>query len=270
MTTERQVRKLMRPLLERYDDLEVVGRYIFLKPLRNVVRYIHFDRTRSPNQYEIVWAAVNLCQPWTSHVARWGKEMFGNQRQERPHPEWPEWLIDDFKVWAWDDPDMPDLVYDKLETEALPNLRQIETLEQFMEFACDPSDLARSPLNFEPLDNMVMNVALGNFESAANDCIEVRRTRSWYQGFGYPTEYARVMKGLCPLLQASNRDGIVKLLHRWEGLTAKMFQVTHLWEKMGFPLEKRKMASSYQCKESGRSRGQRIYAREFRLTKPSE
>jgi hypothetical protein len=38
MTTVRQVKKLLTPLAARHDDLELVGRWLYLKPVRHLLR----------------------------------------------------------------------------------------------------------------------------------------------------------------------------------------------------------------------------------------
>ncbi|MBZ9654290.1 hypothetical protein [Phyllobacterium lublinensis] len=59
MTTTGDVKWAMRPLLDRHDDLVVMGRMLVILPVRHVVRFICIDRELEPGGFE-VRTALNL------------------------------------------------------------------------------------------------------------------------------------------------------------------------------------------------------------------
>lgn len=48
MTTAAQVKKVVRPLLDRHADLALVGRYIYVRPVHHFARAILIDRMLDP------------------------------------------------------------------------------------------------------------------------------------------------------------------------------------------------------------------------------
>lgn len=51
MTTAAQVKKLVRPLLERHADLALVGRWIYVKPVHHFARAVLIDRMLNPDKF---------------------------------------------------------------------------------------------------------------------------------------------------------------------------------------------------------------------------
>ena len=53
MTTAADVKWAMRPLLDRHDDLVVMGRMLVTAAVRHVVRFICIDRELDPDGFEV-------------------------------------------------------------------------------------------------------------------------------------------------------------------------------------------------------------------------
>lgn len=227
MTTKRQIKKLLKPFLEKHDDLELVGQWIYLKPAQHLARAVLIDRTSDADYFKPRWALVNLCHPWDSFHLSWGEELY----RPRNKPG----------LWLWSDSSMPNDLYSKIETEALPALRAVETLHQFLDFACNPENFNWPPrlLNDRraPLEKIIVDAAIGDFDAALEGCINLTTKRNWNQDPEWKREYDAVTKQLFPLLQANDRKGIAKLLHEWEAFTVEQFGITQIWEKTPFPFE---------------------------------
>lgn len=224
MTTKRQIKKLLQPVLDLHDDLELVGQWLHVRPVKHVARAVLIDRTASADQFQVRWAAINLCEPRESFPLNWGNYVWPRKRR-----------------WQWTDPDMPAALYKKLEPEALSPLRRLDTLQQFNIFASTPENFETGVATFQhwPLKKITIESALGNFGAALKECVELTTTRNKWQHPMWREEYDRVVKQLYPLLQAGDRTGIAKLLHEWEAFTAENFGINHIWEKTPFPFEEK-------------------------------
>jgi hypothetical protein len=116
MTTAADVKWAMRPLLDRHDDLVVMGRMLVILPVRHVVRFICIDRELDPDGFE-VRTAMNLT--FLNLVGGW--PLSGG---------WP--LRIPKRRWLKSDPESIELLRNIIEHEALPALRAIKTIDDFV------------------------------------------------------------------------------------------------------------------------------------------
>jgi hypothetical protein len=121
MTTAAQVKKLVKPMLERHDDLALVGRWIFATPVHHFARAILIDRTSDPENFCPQWAVVHLFEPRRSFSLSWGQLLY-NEASARPG----SWRITDPNIGA-------DLIRE-IEAHALPPLRAMKTLDEYLSF----------------------------------------------------------------------------------------------------------------------------------------
>lgn len=117
MTTVRQVKRVLSPLLERHNDLAIVGPWLMLKPVRHVLRGVVIDRRGEASRFMPRWAAMSLCEPRTTFPISWGGMIRGSSG------------------WYWSNPTLQDDLIKAIEEQALPPLRAIRTLDDFFAFA---------------------------------------------------------------------------------------------------------------------------------------
>jgi hypothetical protein len=224
MTTAAQVKKLVRPLLERHSDLVLVGRWIFVKPVHHFVRGILIDNMLDPIKFRPRWAVIHLFQPRRSFSLDWG-EMLYNEGADRPGS------------WRISDPDIASALFREIEARALPALRAMKKLDDYLTFVSQHS--FRHHLYEWASARIIVEVALGDLAAAqatAAANLETWSTIRSYHDEDDREQYRR-LRELSALLADNDRVGLAWLLHDWEALTVKNLKIEHLWESTPFPLE---------------------------------
>ena len=234
MTTTAQVKRALKPLLQRNPDLALVGRWIIVKPVHHVVRGIVIGRTSQADQFNPQWAVMPLClcEIRTSIFLSWGSSGMPPQMY---HPE--------KGLWRWSRPGVVEVLENLIEAVALPKIRTVVTLDDVVQLLVERSlhmgHNGTDPFNgFVPME-LAVQMARGKLDIARHIC------RHWMPRFSEETygqddddkAKFRRMKELCRLLAADDREGMAKLLHAWEAQTVRNLKIEHLWEPTPFPLE---------------------------------
>lgn len=221
MTTAAQIRKLVKPLLERHSDLFLSGQWIYIKPVRHIARAILIDRTGEASRFRPRWAVIFLCEPSTkSFGLNWGGMLYN------PSP--------DTGLWKWDAPSLQDDLFAVVENAALPLLRPVETLDDFAAFASRERFPSTSLEGYD-LRKIVVDVARGDFESARSISARLLSGRSRWST---SENFELITKTLCPLLAANDIAGMVRLLREWEAYTVRQLKLEAIWERTPFPVER--------------------------------
>jgi hypothetical protein len=224
VTTAAQIKKMVRPLLERHADLILVGRWIYLKPVHHFARAVLIDRTAYAEEFEPRWAVIHLFQAHASFTLDWG-EFIANERSRRRG------------LWFMSDPQVELALIEGIEQQALPRLRAIKTLDDYVTYVSQ--HFFRHKL-FDWLEcKVIVDVALGNLDSARSICNA--KMPAWsVDRLDYDeaarAEYRRVVE-LCTYLASDDRAGLARLLHEWAAHTVRNLKIGHLWEPTPFPLE---------------------------------
>ena len=224
MTTAAQVKKMVRPLLERHTDLALVGRWIYVKPVHHVARAVLIDRMLNPEKFSPRWAVVHLFEAQKFFPLDWG-EWLHNVSSPTPGS------------WKITDADISLALINQIERNALPQLRTIETLDDYLAFVA--RHMFGPKLFGWPHCRIIVDVALGDLESARAICNEyLPRWSVDHPDFDEDgkAKYRR-LRELCAKLAEDDRAGLAQLLHAWEAYTVKNFKIEHLWEPTPFPLE---------------------------------
>lgn len=224
MTTASQIKKLVKPLLERHSDLFLSGQWIYIKPVRHLARAILIDRTGDANRFQPRWALISLCEPQECFGLNWGALLYN------PSPE--------ARLWKWSDPSLQETLFAVIEQEALPLLRPIETLDDFAAFTSSRERFPSTYLDGYHLRKIVVDVARGDFEAARAICAELIAGRTKWSMPDMSDEFDRITKVLCPLLAANDIPGMVRLLREWEAYTVKQLKLETIWEPTPFPVER--------------------------------
>jgi hypothetical protein len=224
MTTAAQVKKLVRPLLERHSDLALVGRWIFVTPVHHFARGILVGRMLDAEAFRPRWAVLHLFEVRRSFSLDWG-ELLYNEPSPRPGS------------WKISDPDISAALIRQIEQRALPALRAIVTLDDYLSFVSQ--HYFRHQLFDWPDCRLIVEVALGDLAAARATCRD--NLHLWSSDRPVIDDEAREkhrrLRGFCALVAADDRAGLAKTLHEWEAISVKNLKIAHLWGATPFPLE---------------------------------
>lgn len=224
MTTVRQIKKLLTPLLERHDDLYLSGQWLLLKPVRHLLRGVVIDRTGEAARFRPRWAVMSLCVPQDFFPLNWGAMI----RRAGP-----------VRLWFWDAPSLQADLFSAIENQALPQLRAMQTLEDFVAFANDKHRFSLDPFDAFPLLRIAADIARGDLHAAREGCAELGTGKTMWSAPELHEEFERITGVLCPMLASGDRAGMARLLHEWEAYTVDKLKLRDIWEPTPFPLEAR-------------------------------
>jgi hypothetical protein len=245
VTTIAQVRQVTGPLLERNADLALVGRLVVIKPVRHLIRGIFFGRGADPVVFQPTWFVNFLFKPDAGVSETWGERLYTKKRikldstkratlaqtrimlaqmrlpvRERRYPKsWGGWV-------AYDPKTATELC-DTIERQALPMLRGIQSIDDFIAFT---SDQARFPWTFlgsNYFNEPFVYAARGDFETALAICKKLPTRDST----------AAQINELLPRLADGDRNGVEKLLRDWEASSIERLKLEKFWERAPFPIE---------------------------------
>jgi hypothetical protein len=224
MTTKRQIKRLVQPLLERNPELVLDGQWLYFRPVRHLLRTLLFDRTGQADLFEPRWAAMILFDPSDIIDIKYGRRLSpgGRLRGELGN------------LWYWDDPRMPEVLFDVIENEALPAMRSIETIDDFVEYTSFPDRFRNAELPAFPYLTVPIDVARGDLKSARATC-DVWRDR--LSRFSPEDPTVVNLNTLGPLLAANDVPALVNQLHAWEEYTVRQLKLEKIWERTPFPIE---------------------------------
>ena len=143
MTTARQIRKLVEPLVARQPDLAFIENRLVVKPVRHILRGVLFERSGEARRFYPTWFVMHSCQPLRNFADTWTERI-------RHHGH---------RIWEWDNPTTPSEFYSVIEEEILPFLRGIDNFDRFVA-ATGPDRFFLNSLDAFPLRKVVVDVAL--------------------------------------------------------------------------------------------------------------
>ena len=225
MTTDRQVKAVVRPLLARHSDLFYVRRTLCIRPVRHFARMVLFDACSSADICVPQWILLNTFLP-TVRVA----SIIGRCSDDLTPPE-PRGGL-----WCWSDPTMAGALAERVDAFALPLLRSLDTFERSLWFGIGHMT-QRGTL--DPSERVVMDIASGDLDAARR--IWGKVGRSYVPGevlrwTGLQPRYDQYCR-IGPLLLADDRPALSKLLHEWEAANMRGSPLEPHWEPTPFPLD---------------------------------
>ncbi|MGO4447321.1 hypothetical protein AB4Y96_00220 [Phyllobacterium sp. TAF24] len=228
MTTIKQVKETVQPLLERHADLALVGRYLILTPVRHFVRGVLIDASGDRN---IFVPATSVCLTFDGDATQgigWGDHLIYLSFEEAD-PDLFYKRRNDPRFGKWDTryPENIELMLRFIEASLEP-LREMTTFEQMTAFAQRPENNL-TPFEFMYYARFLLAAAIGDFETARH-IIEKREGMRLSLEAHYPS--------LCPALIAEDRAEVAKCLHELEAKTIKNLKLSKYWESTPFPLER--------------------------------
>ena len=121
MTTIREVKRLVKPLLDRNPDLALVDRLLVMLPIDHFVRGIYIGRTSNAHLANVNWATVPLFEMTDRFYFNFGDS-----------------LIAEPPAWVLTCPKLPETLIKIAERDALPKLRAIKSIADFEAFLLTP------------------------------------------------------------------------------------------------------------------------------------
>jgi hypothetical protein len=221
MTTAAQVKRAVKPWLDRHEDLRLCGRTIVVMPVQHVLRGILIDRTSDADYFKPKWFAVHLFEQTHFAALDWGGQVY----------------LKSHGSWRWSQDNAMPVLFDELEKTILPQLRSIRDIGQLIEFV---SGHVFSHKLFDWTHRkLLFDVALGDLNSARILCETkvAKWTEATYGRDDDDKAKLRRLQELCRRLAADDRAGMAALLHEWEATTVRNLKLGHLHEKTPFPLE---------------------------------
>jgi hypothetical protein len=222
MTTIAQLKRAVRPLLDRNPDLALVGRLVIIKPIHHILRGIIFARGIYAEQFNPIWATLFLFEPHDSLSSNWGESVYDRRG-----------------TWKFTDhDDLPAEMYKSIEEQALPLLRPIETIDDFVGFATKER-FQHTHLNLYEHRKIFVDIARGDLDSARSICeyMATDGAKRRYLPMKMEEEYDRITKELCPLIAKRDRAGLARLLHKYEEGSVRAMKLEKYWEPTLFPIE---------------------------------
>ncbi len=221
MTTAAEIRKLVKPLLERNPDLVLVGRFVFYKQIGHLIRGIFVDRRSHKPSFYPVWTINLLFSPM--------KNYDGGPCEDIYPEKGDKWLIDNENIDA--------KFADRMEKVALPKLQSFKTIEEFSNITYSFCGVILT-LRQGSIRKFYIDLALGNFD-AADKALELftRQSECRTKYFYSPEHYDEIMDVVRPLVRAQDKPAIAALLHKWEAYSVKQLKLEKYWQKTPFPIE---------------------------------
>lgn len=228
MTTKRQIKSLVQPLLERNPDLVLVGNQtLWFRPVGSVGRVIRIDRTSDADQCVADWFLTEFFMPGVRTWETYGRCGDRIGRSDGFKGGW---------YWSWSDPTMQADFITRVEADALDRLRPFDTVDKCLNFT------RARPETFIRLDShwyLFAHIALGELDAAR---AMWTKSREYYRPGRimdepfHQLEYDRLCLIDAPLM-ADDRAGLAALLHRWEAENIVGSPLEPHWVKKPLPLE---------------------------------
>jgi hypothetical protein len=217
MTTAADVRHVVQELLYRNSDLVLSKRLVAIKPITHVIRGIYLDASIHPGLFKPCWFAQATFEgdPFVSF--NWGERFLG--------------------AWLKGEPGLERRLVEAVETIALPQLRPVLTLPDFLAFASRGWGWGH-PIQSFPHRKFVVDIGLGDLATARAYCPALRRWAGLTKAERRPmTSILRYAEELVPLVEADDREAMARLLWRWVAAMIKALKLDKHWRREPFPLE---------------------------------
>lgn len=220
MTTQRQIKKLVAPLLERHDDLAICGSWLMLKPVHHVLRGVIIASTSSADWFQPAWAITNFCDPTGRYQLNWGDRLYPRQDA----------------YWRWSDPRMPDALFEIIEDDILRMLRPVKTLDDIETFLDEPQSRPMS-FDWDLLRLLPLLVARGDLDRACAVIATLDSGTTHWSEERLADERVAIVEPLREPLTRDDRNELARVLRGWEEMRIAKLKMQAIWEPTPFPLE---------------------------------
>jgi len=220
MTTARQIKKLVRPIVGQDAPFEQIKIDLFLKPIRHTINRLSIFRTGEADYFRVIW---HFCPSFSrGFTAQWNNMLW-------PEPHQP---------WLWSTPGIHETFIAFINEEILPRLKSAQTIDGFVQLLAEPRFTGMGHgLACAPDIEIRVEIALGHLDTALAKCLALDERRAerpngyWEGVWGETTDRA------APLLEAGDRPALIALLHEWERELIAKLDLGAIYEPTPFPLE---------------------------------
>ncbi|MBZ9654363.1 hypothetical protein [Phyllobacterium lublinensis] len=215
MTTIAQVKQALKPLLDRYSDLALVGRFLVVKPVHHITRGVFVDRSIDKVAFVPDVVTDMLALEPVRRYGFWGWN--------------PERLYDQ-RVGTWDvtKPETVRAMREHIEVNVLQRLRSIVSLNDYRNYEQGKSKVFSGAFEQLLFPNMMLAAAHGDFEAA----LQLWPVEVWFH-----ERITKFFPEFHTALEAGDRAFIATTLRRLEAAAIKAYAMEHIWEPTPFPLE---------------------------------
>ena len=220
MSTMAQMKALAKPLLARNPDLVMIGRVVFIAPIRHLARFICLDNTSGTDGFNPRAGALHLFE-YSDFLSLTHTRSMGSPGKG---------------LWLLTQPGIQSRFLDACENTVLPWLRAMESIADYAAFS-GRANFPDDSMDMFALRQISMDVALGDFEAARATCDDLASGKSPWRIPDFEEEYNRILTELWPALKTDNPATIAAVLHRWEAYTVKALKLEKYWEPTPFPIE---------------------------------
>ena len=220
MTTKRQIKRLVRPLLKGNDDLVLVGDLIVLLPVRHLVRGLIISRTGSADYFEPMPSINMMFEPrHTFHLSY-------------------KIMIYAEGSWTFKNGNIAETLATTMNKNILPLYRSIESIEDFDRYRAEACTYKWPRHSLFPHERVYISAAVGDFEDA-DACFRKlgERPDHWRTQTRTEADFDRLMDELAPLVRRRDRAGIAAFLTEIEAWSAKSLGLEQYWQPSPFPVE---------------------------------
>jgi hypothetical protein len=220
MPSAAQIKKAIQPLLQRNSDLALLNRFVIIKPVHHIQRGIFF-RSGSADTFYPIWTVnVTFAPQVLGFDTIWARDVYAAP------------LRSGFYTYH---SDVSEILCERIEQVALPLLRQVQTIDDFVAFNTSERFPGQSLDGGFDYIRVYVDIARGDFASALKFC-EFVKTRGGYADF-IPWAYEVFAETLYPMLMANDRVGLAQYLKDFELAEVKRRGLEKFWEPTPFPLE---------------------------------
>jgi hypothetical protein len=238
MPTSAEIKKVLRPLVERRPDLAVHGRAVFFAPFTHYLRGAIFMSARSTKNPHIVQFVNQLCTGWTTFdVNMRGRDAY-------------EYRL----FYEWDSNDLEKaspILCEEIERRALPALEPITDYSEHLRrlphhYLPDSyrADQRRPPSVFplHALNSACHSCARGDFDAAEELLAATVANHELHSPPIPVTDALRYSDIGLPFVRSAyllhtlrtDRSQVLPLLHDWEAFTVNACRLTRYWKSSPF------------------------------------
>lgn len=231
MTTAKQIKQVFQPLMKQHGDLVHIGsNWLWIRPTHHVALRVLIDRTSDKNTCRPLWTMLSTFIPGKNLIDVIGYSGSLNCPSSSGG-----------SYWSWLAPTMIADLISAIETDALPRLRAISSLEAFWTIYGDSDHRVTHQW---PEDRMIFDIALGDIDAARVICETLEpKFRAYLESDPDPDDVwvrnrCRKVLTVAEPLRAGDRAALAQILHDWEAENIRGTKIEPYWEPTPFPLER--------------------------------
>lgn len=226
MTTSRELKRLLQPLLAKRTDLAFVQRTLFIQPFTHYLRGAKFDIPRFST---------------ASGAASFAHQLYNGQAVEDMHASKP-YRYQIPQDWEEDLDRSSAILCDEMERRAIP---AVEGIVDYVEHQRSSNYFGLPPgLEISDAPHCAFTVALGecsvgDFDSAEKKLADIMRPHP-HDAVIEVSRYTPYLRGRIAYLLGTlrkDRTKVLPLLHDWEAYAVKGMKLTKYWKPTPFPCE---------------------------------